>query len=191
MVKKNDKPESNKRRSPKTKKKPESLERTAKTPQLRSATRRGFPIVGIGASAGGLEALQELFKHVSDDSGMAFIVVQHLDPSHTSLMPELLSRSTTVPIHNIESGMKVRKNNIYVIPKNKYVAISNGVLQLSALSEHQGPRLPIDFFFRSLASDQGSDAVGVWNSERPVSKLTAGQVVGVVQIALQSLYVGL
>jgi two-component system CheB/CheR fusion protein len=115
------------------------------------------PIVGIGASAGGLEALETFFKYMPDNSGMAFVVVMHLDPSHVSLLPELLQRQTKMEVVKIQRSEKVEANKIYVIPPNKNLQISDGVLELI---EHQNLRikLPIDSFFKSLAHDQGNNA---------------------------------
>jgi len=115
-----------------------------------------FLIVGIGASAGGLEALTALLKAVTIDT-MAFVVIQHLAPDHNSLLPEILGRSTTLPVHQITDGMSVEKNHVYVGPPNASVAILHGVLHLMSPSAP----LPIDRFFRSLAEDQGPKAIGV------------------------------
>jgi two-component system, chemotaxis family, CheB/CheR fusion protein len=118
-----------------------------------------FFIVGIGASAGGLEALESLLKHVQLD-GMAFVVVQHLAPQQESLLPTLLSRASHISVHPAQSGMRVEPNNIYVIPPNADLAILEGVLHLMTPPAH-GIRLPVDYFFRSLAQDQGSRSIGV------------------------------
>jgi two-component system CheB/CheR fusion protein len=118
-----------------------------------------FFIVGIGASAGGLEALESLLKQVQLD-GMAFVVVQHLAPQQESVLPALLSRASHISVHAARDGMKVEPNNIYVIPPNADLAILEGVLHLMTPPAH-GIRLPIDYFFRSLAQDQGSRSIGV------------------------------
>ncbi|MGZ4956185.1 MAG: chemotaxis protein CheB [Methylobacter sp.] len=120
-----------------------------------------FPIVAIGASAGGLEALQQFFKAMPSDQGPAFIVVVHLDPNHTSLMPELLQKQTSIEVVQIADGMPVEPNRIYVIPPNKSLAIFNKKLQLTELEFPRYKHLPIDFFFRSLAQDQGGNAIGI------------------------------
>ncbi len=116
-------------------------------------------IVGIGASAGGLEALEALFTAMPADSGLAFIVVVHLDPGHVSLLPELLQRRTTLPVTQITDNQVVKPNSIYVIPPNKQLSILNGRLQLMDLALPHASHLPIDYFFRSLAQDQGDKAI--------------------------------
>ena len=119
-----------------------------------------FPIVGIGASAGGLEAFEEFFSHMPPDSGMAFILVPHLDPSHASILPELLTRFTRMEVHQAEDGMKIQPDHAYVIPPNKDMAIFHRTLQLTVPDRtYRGIRMPIDFFLRSLADDQGEMAV--------------------------------
>jgi len=120
-----------------------------------------FPIVGIGASAGGLEALQQFFKAMPPDQELAFIVVVHLDPSHVSLLPELLQKQTVIKVVQIIDGMVVEPNTIYVIPPNKGLSIVEKKLQLTELELPRSRHLPIDFFLRSLAEDQGEKAVGI------------------------------
>tara|TARA_R110002096_G_scaffold408075_1_gene606931 strand:+ start:24643 stop:27531 length:2889 start_codon:yes stop_codon:yes gene_type:complete len=119
----------------------------------------GFPIVGIGASAGGLEALEGLLKVLPVETGVAFIVVVHLDPTHVSLLPDLLGKRTNIPVLQIEDGMRVRPNHLYVIPPNSDLSILNGSLQLMELPQPRGGNLPIDNFLRSLAQDQEERAV--------------------------------
>ena len=121
----------------------------------------GFPIVGIGASAGGLEAFEQFFRKVPPDSGMAFVLVSHLDPSHASILTEILQRSTTMPVFEIQDQMEVAPNSVYVIPPNRDMAIFHGALQLSVPEQPRGQRMPIDAFLRSLAEDQGERAVGI------------------------------
>ena len=120
-----------------------------------------FPIVGIGASAGGLEALEDFFSHTPADSGMAFVVVQHLDPTHKGMMPELLQRVTSMPVTQVRDRMKVKRDCIYVIPPNKDLSLLHGVLHLIDPVAPRGLRLPIDFFLRSLADDQHERAIAV------------------------------
>lgn len=120
-----------------------------------------FPIVGIGASAGGLEALERLFARMPADSGMAFVVIQHLSPDFRSLMDELLARHTRVPILKVENGMTVAPNTIYLMPPKTEMIISGGKLLLTDKEPSNNLSLPIDLFFRSLAEDIGSRAVGV------------------------------
>ena len=99
-----------------------------------------FHIVGIGASAGGLEALEQFFKNMPPDSGMAFVVVQHLDPTRKSSMPEILSRFTKMPVYLAAEGMKVEANSIYLIPPDKYMGITKGSLYLEELADARGMR---------------------------------------------------
>ncbi len=118
-------------------------------------------IVGIGASAGGLEALERLFQNMPDDTGMAFVVVQHLSPDFKSLMDELLARWTRMPIHAVEDRMPVVANEIFLMPPKTEVIISDGKLLLTAREPSDELRLPIDQFFRSLARDAGKRAVAI------------------------------
>ena len=120
-----------------------------------------FPVVGIGASAGGLEALEQFLEHVPERSGMAFVIVQHLDPTHKGIMPELLQRTTGMKVIQVHDRTKVQPDCVYVIPPNKDMSILHGVLHLLAPVAPRGLRLPIDFFFRSLAQDQNERSIGV------------------------------
>jgi len=121
----------------------------------------GFPIVGIGASAGGLEALELFLKHVPEGSGMAFVIVQHLDPTHKGILVELLQRTTRIPVAQVRDRQKVAPDRVYVIPPNKDMSILHGVLHLLEPAAPRGLRLPIDFFFRSLADDCETRSIGV------------------------------
>ncbi|MDP1735735.1 MAG: chemotaxis protein CheB [Sulfuritalea sp.] len=125
------------------------------------ATNAAFTVVGIGASAGGLEALEVFFKHVPPACGLAFVVVQHLDPTHKGVMAELLQRSTAMPVEQIRDRMKVAPDHVYVIPPNRDLSILHGVLHLLEPAAPRGLRLPIDYFFRSLAADQQENSIGV------------------------------
>lgn len=118
-----------------------------------------FPVVGIGASAGGLEAMSVLLKHLPSDIGMAFVLVQHLAPEHESMMTELLARATSLSVSEVKDGMKIMPNHVYVIPPNAELGIINKVLHLMPRTQKQ--HLPIDYFFQSLAKDQGSNAIGI------------------------------
>lgn len=118
-------------------------------------------IVGIGASAGGLEALADFFTHVLTPSSIAFVVIQHLDPTRKSIMPELLQRTTLMKVTQASNGMEVKPNCVYVIPPNKDLSMLHGSLFLLDPIASRGLRLPIDFFFRALANDQNERAVGV------------------------------
>jgi two-component system, chemotaxis family, CheB/CheR fusion protein len=120
-----------------------------------------FPVVGIGASAGGLEALSELFSRMSENTGAGFVVVQHLAPSKNSAMPELLSRNTRMRVFQVTDNMPIKRNTIYLIPPGKNMSVVNGSLQLLEQIEPSGIRHPIDFFFKSLALDRRSGAIGV------------------------------
>jgi len=118
------------------------------------------PVVGVGASAGGLEAVTALLEAVPIDSGLAIVVIQHLDPTNRSLLVELLARRTAIPVQQAADGQIVQANHIYVIPPGAYLAIVNGCLQLSD-SPTRTMRLPMDFFLHSLARDRGRQAIGV------------------------------
>jgi len=120
-----------------------------------------FPIVGIGASAGGLDALEHFLGHVPTGSGMAFVIVQHLDPTHKGIMPELLQRTTGMKVMQVKDRTKVRPDCVYVIPPNRDMSILHGVLHLLAPAAPRGLRLPIDFFLCSLAEDQQERSIGV------------------------------
>ncbi len=120
-----------------------------------------FPIVGIGASAGGLEALEQFLAHVPARSGLAFVIVQHLDPTHRGIMPELLQRATGMKVIQVKDRTTVQTDCVYVIPPNKDMSILHGVLHLLTPTAPRGLRLPIDFFLRSLAQDQQEHSVGV------------------------------
>lgn len=120
-----------------------------------------FPVVGLGASAGGLEAFEQFFTNMPPNTGMAFVIVQHLDPKHKSILTELLGRYTKMKVTEVKDGMTVESNQVYVIPPNRYLAILHKKLHLLQSSEMPGPRVPIDFFFRSLAKDQQHKAVCV------------------------------
>ena len=120
-----------------------------------------FPIVGIGASAGGLEALELFLRNVPEKSGVAFVIVQHLDPTHKGIMAELLQRATPMSVAQIKDRMKVKPDCVYVIPPNRDLSILHRVLHLLDPTAPRGLRLPIDFFFRSLADDLQDKSIGV------------------------------
>ncbi len=119
----------------------------------------GFPIVAIGASAGGLEAIEQFLKKVPSDTGMAFILIQHLDPTHKSILTDLIKRVTAMHVMEVTDGMKVAPNCTYVIPPNRDMGILHGRLQLIEPLAKRGMRLPIDYFFRSFAQDQEDKAI--------------------------------
>jgi two-component system CheB/CheR fusion protein len=120
-----------------------------------------FPVVGVGASAGGLEAFGQLLGAVPDDTGMAFVLVQHLDPKHESKLGELLARATRMPVIEATQGLAIRPDHVYVIPPNTYLAVAGGILQVTPRGEARGLHLPIDHFLKSLAEDRKAGAVGV------------------------------
>src|SRR4030095_6556854 len=119
-----------------------------------------FPIVGIGAPAGGLEAFSQLLRALPTDTGMAFVLVQHLDPQHESQLSEILARTTAMPVVTITDGLEAEANHVYVIPSNTDMTIAGGRFALTpreAVDRHT----PIDHFFRSLAQELGARAIGV------------------------------
>ncbi|MGC2271508.1 MAG: chemotaxis protein CheB, partial [Candidatus Sulfotelmatobacter sp.] len=120
-----------------------------------------FPIVGIGASAGGLEAFSELLHYLPEKTGMAFVLVQHLDPKHDSVLREILARTTKMPITEVTQGVVVQPEHAYVIPANANLTIKNGMLHLGARVLVRGQHMPVDNFFRSLAESAGQQAIGV------------------------------
>ena len=132
-------------------------------PAQPSAARPGFPIVGIGASAGGLAAFEAFFSGMpaATDPGMAFVLVQHLAPDHESILAALIQRYTRMKVFEVQDGMVVQVNCAYIIPPNRDMAFLNGTLQLLQPTAQRGHRLPIDFLFRSLAQDQHERAIGI------------------------------
>ena len=142
--------------------KPAKLKSTASLKEKTSDSETGqFPIVGIGASAGGLEALDQFLGNVPENSGMAYVVIQHLDPTQKGMLPELLQRITRMKVFQVRDRMAVKPNCVYVIPPNKSMSILKGVLHLFEPIESRGLRLPIDFFLRSLADDRQEQSIGV------------------------------
>src|SRR5687767_9263757 len=118
-----------------------------------------FFIVGVGASAGGLEALQRFFATTRPTGGLAFVVVQHLSPDFESVMGELLAPHTPLPIHRAEEGMLVEPDQVYLMPPKHEMVIADGRLHLTQRDASKGLSLPIDAFLRSLAEDAGERAV--------------------------------
>jgi len=117
--------------------------------------------VGVGASAGGLEAFSELLKHLPLDTGFAFVLVQHLDPQHESALATLLGRVTALPVHEVADNQRVEPNHVYVIPPNTDLTLDGGVLALQPRPNTRAPHRSIDFFFETLAHDCGAGAIGV------------------------------
>lgn len=120
-----------------------------------------FPIVGVGASAGGLEAFSALLKRLPLDTGMGFVLVQHLDPEHDSALTQLLGRATSLPVHEVTNNLHVEPNHVYVIPPNTNLSIAAGVLTLHPRPKTRAPHRSIDFFFEALAQDRREHAIGV------------------------------
>ncbi|MEA5553190.1 chemotaxis protein CheB [Anabaena cylindrica UHCC 0172] len=120
-----------------------------------------FPIVGIIASAGGLEAFTELLENLEIDTGMAFVLIQHLEPNHQSLLTEILAKTTQMPVHESHSGMAIEPNHVYVIPPNKKMTLTQGILQLVPREKVEGRYRPGDAFLNSLAAEQGNKAISV------------------------------
>ena len=125
---------------------------------------RGYelpPMVGLGGSAGGIQALTGFFEAMPADSGLVFVVVLHLSPEHESTLAELLARHTTMPVVQAEDGMTVAPNHVYVIPPRKYLASVDGHLRLSPLEPAPGRRMTVDVFFRTLADTHGAHAAAI------------------------------
>ncbi|MFC5862152.1 chemotaxis protein CheB [Acidicapsa dinghuensis] len=120
-----------------------------------------FPVVAVGASAGGLEAYKEFFHALPSDTGMAFVLIQHLDPSHESMLTEIIAKATTMPVEEVRSGASIRSNHVYVIPPNSLMALSDGVFQLSPRRKAAGQHLAVNFFMRSLAEERKGSAIGI------------------------------
>src|SRR5215469_14753806 len=119
-----------------------------------------YPIVAIGASAGGVEAYIELFGSLAPDTGMAFVIVPHLLADHKSHLADILSRHTPMPVKEITNNTRPEQNHVYILPPNMRARMENGIFQLEARVGDGVPR-PIDYFFRSLATDQKSRSIGV------------------------------
>ncbi|MGB8698748.1 MAG: chemotaxis protein CheB [Thermosynechococcaceae cyanobacterium] len=124
-------------------------------------TEAPFPVVGIAASAGGLEAFTELIRHLPTDTGMAFVLIQHLSPDHESLLPEILGRVTAMPVRQVQDQMRVEPNTVYVIPPDAQMTLVDGILRLAPRQKSDGKYLPADIFFESLATDRGNKAIAV------------------------------
>lgn len=120
-----------------------------------------FPIVAVGASAGGLDAYTDFFHALPVDTGMAFVLIQHLDPKHRSLLAEILSKATKMPVEEVRAGGKIQPDRVYVIPANKFMAINQGAFRLTPRGTEAGQHLSINFFMRSLAEERKSSAIGI------------------------------
>src|SRR6266480_97448 len=126
-----------------------------------SLSRKSFPVVGVGASAGGLEAFTDFLKSLPSDTGMAFVLVQHLAPEHESLLPSLLANATSMPVLQVRNGMRVLPNQLYVIPPNAGMVMHDGVLKLLPRQATQGRQRCIDTFLESLAQERRHEAIGM------------------------------
>src|SRR5579884_189268 len=134
---------------------------TETVPQKREPERPGPPVAGMGASAGGLDAFKKFFTVMPPDSGIAFVLVPHLDPAQESLMVELLARHTTMPVVEAENDMPVKANHVYIIPPNKFMTIRDGFLRLTGPVQRHTSQTSIDLFLRSLADDQQERSIGI------------------------------
>jgi two-component system, chemotaxis family, CheB/CheR fusion protein len=133
----------------------------AKAGDRDTSRNRIFPIVGVGSSAGGLEAFTQFLQHLPGDTGMAFVLVQHLDPEHESTLANILARETAMPVREAEQGMLILPNHVYVIPPNSTLRLLRGRLDLKPRDSPRIPHLSIDFFFKSLAQERHEGAIGV------------------------------
>ena len=136
----------------------EPVEQTSNTEDFDA---QEFPIVGIGASAGGLAAFERLFSNLPPDTGLAYVVIQHLSAPHKSILPEILERYTTMPVVQVTDGIQVQPNCVYVIPPSNILVLTKGHLILRKPPTERAYRFPIDLFFRSLAEGRGSSAIGI------------------------------
>lgn len=144
--------------------KPAKISKTpqkSKTPKTSRTSGKPFYIVAMGGSAGGLEAFEQFFSVMPPDSGLAFVIITHLDPDHKGIMPELIQRTTKMKVFQVTDGMKVRPNSVYIIPPKMDMSILHGTLHLLEQTVPRGVRMPIDFFFRHLADDQQERSIGI------------------------------
>jgi two-component system CheB/CheR fusion protein len=155
------KPDSAKKPSTAARKAPAMAKRAATIAKPASKTNSSFFIVGIGASAGGLEALEQFLGHIPAASGIAYVIIQHLDPTHKGMMPELLQRATAMQVIQAKNRLKIKPDCVYVIPPNADLSVLHGTLYLLEPVAPRGLRLPIDFFLRSLAQDQHELGIAV------------------------------
>ena len=132
-----------------------------KSPQTNTKENTKEYVVGIGASAGGLEAIHDLFDNMPDDTNFSFVIIQHLTPDYKSLMGELLAKHTPMQVFEAQDGMSLQKNCIYLIPSKKIMTIQKGVLRLKDKIRDNLPNTAIDSFFESLAKENGKKAVGI------------------------------
>src|SRR5499425_1771513 len=145
-------------------KSPASAKRAAvkqRQKQGHSGSQNGFLIAAIGASAGGIEAFTELMRALPANTGMSFVLIQHLDPTHHSILTELLAKETAMRVREVSDGMPLQPNNVYVIPPNATMSVSGRALQIAPREETRGLHMSIDRFMRSLANEEGNRAIGV------------------------------
>ena len=140
---------------------PESTAKEEAVEEQQDKNQELFPIVGIGASAGGLEAFTQLLKHLPIDTGMGFVLIQHLSPDHKSLLSEILARTTQMPVIEVQDCMLVEPNHIYIIPPNSKMTLAQNLLRLTPREKIQGKDMSVDAFFNSLAQARGNKAIGV------------------------------
>jgi len=147
------------------KKKPDTKKKSTTEPSRKHSSSKEaeviVPVVGIGASAGGLDAFRALLKSLPVDTGMAFVLIQHLDPKHVSMLPALLGEYTGMPVVEVKHGMQIEPNHVYVIAPDSTLALHHGRLQVFDRILERGRHLPVDYFFNSLADDLGNKAIGV------------------------------
>src|SRR6266404_7408186 len=134
---------------------------TARRSKLTPSAQISFPVVGVGASAGGFEAFAEMLSALPADTGMAFVLIQHLDPTHESMLAPLLARKSPLPVTQVTEGMAVEPNHVYVIPPNAKMGIQNGHLKLMTRAGAGEKNMPIDYFLQSLAAYCKDEAIGV------------------------------
>src|SRR4030095_2536547 len=147
------------KKKPATSSKKKPTARAVKKKQVRRS--KPFPIVAIGASAGGIEAITELLKNLSPDTGMAYVYIQHLDPNHPSMLSTILSKTTTMKVMEAEEMMRIERNHVYIIPPNKEMFILDGVLSLNPRPAKPVISMPINQFFISLADKQKEGSIGI------------------------------
>src|SRR4051794_7375581 len=135
---------------------PEEIDATT-----RPAESLRFPVVGVGASAGGLDAFSKLLSGLPAAPGMAFVLVLHLDPNRDSILPDLLAASTSMPVRAASDGMPLKADHVYVIPPNAVVTVVNDHLKLTPRSDFPRPFMPVDHLFRSMTKTLGRRAIGV------------------------------
>jgi len=150
-----------KKRPPPKRASRKSLVQTEVSEPAAETARTHFPIVGIGASAGGLEAFRQLLQNLPADTGAAFVLVQHLDPKHESILPALLARATAMPVSEAQDGEKIEPDHVYVTPSQMDLAITEGRLKLLPRAVAPERHMPIDLFFRTLADIQAGKVIGV------------------------------